>query len=285
MKNKLKKIFYPSNFIVVTGAFTIIISLIYLIFYNGFGTKISYVLYLLMTYFLILILIKIYNIIRTRVNSIINNNKYLSLYKNDHVLRYRVSLLLSLGFNICYFFFKLISGIVFKSVWFIVFALYYILLVVLRTNIVKQELNGRSSMKDEYDKYRNTAIILLSMNVVLTMIILVIVNEKIMNIYPDWIAISVACYTFYLVFISIYNLIKYRKFKSPLISASKVINVITSFISLISLEMVLIPTFGNDLEFFEIMIMSTGGMIGLIIIVISLYMIIKATEWLNDNKV
>lgn len=285
MKNKLKKIFYPNNFIVVIGAFTIIISLIYLIFYNGFGTKISYVLYLLMTYFLILILIKIYNIIRIRVNSIINNNKYLSLYKNDHVLRYRVSLLLSLGFNICYFCFKLISGIIFKSVWFIVFALYYILLVVLRTNIIKQELNGRSSMKDEYDKYRNTAVILLFMNVVLTMIILVIVNEKIMNIYPDWIAISVACYTFYLVFISIYNLIKYRKFKSPLISASKVINVITSFISLISLEMVLIPTFGNDLEFFEIMIMSTGGMIGLIIIVISLYMIIKATEWLNDNKV
>lgn len=285
MKNKLKKIFYPNNFIAVIGAFTIIISLIYLIFYNGFGTIISYVLYLLMTYFLIIICIKVYNIIKIRVNNIIDNNKYLKLYKNDYVLRHRVSLLLSLGFNICYFSFKLILGIIFKSIWFIVFALYYILLVILRINIVKQELNFKSSIKDEYDKYRFTAIILLFMNVVLTMIILIIVNEKIVNVYPNWIAISVACYTFYLVFISIYNLIKYRKYKSPLISASKVINVITSFISLISLEMVLIPTFGNNLEFFEIMIMSTGGMISLIIIVISLYMIIKATEWLNDNKV
>ena len=31
-------------------------------------------------------------------------------------------------------------------------------------------------------------------------IILIIVNQKIMNIYPDWMAITVAVYTFYLLF-------------------------------------------------------------------------------------
>lgn len=121
-------------------------------------------------------------------------------------------------------------------------------------------------------------------NVILTIIILIIVNQKIMNIYPDWMAITVAVYTFYLLFNSIYNLVKYRKYKSPLISSSKVINVITSLVSLISLEIILIPTFGRgQTEFFEIMVMATGGGIALIIIIISLYMIIRSTEWLNKD--
>ena len=105
-----------------------------------------------------------------------------------------------------------------------------------------------------------------------------------MNIYPDWMAITVAVYTFYLLFNSIFSLVKYRKYKSPLILSSKVIKVVTSLVSLISLEIILIPTFGEgQTEFFEMMVMATGGGIALIIIIVSLYMIIKSTEWLNKK--
>ena len=237
-----------------------------------------------MTYFLIIICIKVYTIIKTKIDKFIDNNKYLSKYKNDHKLRYKISLFASLIFNIIYALFKLVSGIVFKSFWFISFSLYYFLLIILRSNIAKEEFNNNTDLKSEFIKYKKTGIILLFTNIILTIIILIIVNQKIMNIYPDWMAISVAVYTFYLLFNSIYNLIKYRKYKSPLISSSKVINVITSLVSLISLEIILIPTFGRgQTEFFEIMIISTGGGIALIIIIISLYMIIRSTEWLNSN--
>lgn len=61
-------------------------------------------------------------------------------------------------------------------------------------------------------------------------------------------------------------------------------NNLTSLVSLISLEIILIPTFGgSQTDFFEIMIMATGGGIALIIIIISLYMIIRSTEWLNKD--
>lgn len=280
----MKKIFYPKNSIIILGIFTIIISLIYLIFFDGFGTPVSYFLYLAMTYSLSIICIKLYTIVKNKVQIFIDNNKYLNKYTNDHELRYRLSLIFSLAINIIYALFKLVTGIIFKSIWFISFALYYLLLVVIRTNILNQELK-ENTLKTEYMKYRNTAIILLFTNVILTMIILIIINKKIMNIYPSWVAISIAFYTFYIIFISIYNLIKYRKYNSPLISSSKVINVITSLISLISLEIVLIPTFGDYKEsFFEIMIMSTGGGVALIIVIISLYMIITSTEWLKENN-
>ena len=86
-----------------------------------------------------------------------------------------------------------------------------------------------------------------------------------MIIYPNWMAITAATYTFYLLFISIYNLIKYN---IPLMISSKVINVVASLVSFISLEIILISTFGSDVNFFEIMIISTGG---------------KSTEWINNN--
>lgn len=280
----MKKILYPKTYILLIGLLTIIISLIYLIFYNGFGSSISYILYLIMTYFLIVICIRIYNIIRFKIDRFIDNNKYLKEYKNNHELRYKISLFISLTLNIIYSIFKLLSGIIIKSFWFISFALYYFLLIILRLNIAREEIKDNSNLKNEFIKYRKTGIILLFTNVILTIIILIIVNQKIMKVYPDWIAITVAVYTFYLIFNSIFSLIKYRKYQSPLISASKVINVITSFVSLISLEIILIPTFGNgETKFFEIMIMATGGGIALIIIIISFYMIIKSTEWLNSN--
>ena len=280
----MKKLLYPKDHILLIGLLTIIASLIYLIFFNGFGTSISYVLYLIMTYFLIVICIRIYNIIKTKINKFIDNNKYLSKFKNDHKLRYKISLFTSLMLNIVYAMFKLISGIIFKSFWFISFALYYFLLIILRSNIAREELNAKTTLKEEFIKYRKTGIILLFTNVILTIIILIIVNQKIMNIYPDWMAITVAVYTFYLLFNSIFSLVKYRQYKSPLISSSKVINVVTSLVSLISLEIILIPTFGNgEIKFFEIMIMATGGGIALIIIIISFYMIIRSTEWLNKD--
>lgn len=285
MQKYFKKILYPKNNIVILNLFIIVISLFYLIYYNRFGKIESYFLYLIMTYSLIVICIKVYQVLKNKIIKAINNNPYLKEYANNHKLRYKLSLLASFILNVIYAFFKLITGILLKSVWFITFSLYYILLVILKVNILKEEIKYRHSLLEEYITYRKTAVILLLTNVILTMIILIIVNQKIMNIYPNWIAIAVAAYTFYIISSAIYSLFKYRKYKSPLISSAKVINVITSLVSLISLEIILIPTFGTDnILFYKIMIISTGGVIAIIIIIISLFMIIKSTEWINTNN-
>lgn len=274
----------PKNSITILGIFTIIISLFYLIFFDKFGSPESYILYLLMSYSLVINVIKYYNLFKNKLNIIIDKNPFLKKYKEDLHLRYKLGLLTSLSINIIYALFKLVTGIIYHSLWFISLSLYYILLSLVRSNILKQELNKKNSLQNEYIKYRNTGILLLFINILLTFIVLIIVNEKIIIIYPTYYAITAAVYTFYLNFTSIYNLIKYREFKRPLITAAKVINVITSLVSLISLEMILIPTFGeNNTLFFEIMIFSTGGAVALIITIISLYMIIKATDNINPN--
>lgn len=284
MKKKIIKLLNPSNKIVISGMFIIILSLSYLILLDKFNTPISYVLYLVMTYSLIIIVIKLVNIIKYYINKIINNNKYLLKYKKDYKLRYKVSLYTSLSFNILYVIFKFTSGIIYNSIWFIVFSLYYLLLVIVRTNILKEELKDDKTIRSEWLKYRKCGVILLFMNVILTMIILVILNLDISNRYHLYITIFMAMYTFYIMIYSIVNLIKYRKLNSPLIMASKVVNIITSLIGMLSLEVTMLSTFGeNKIVFNKIMIISTGGGISIIIFIICMYMIIKSTEWLNNN--
>lgn len=285
MKEKINKILHPSNIFIVISIIIIIVSLMYLILLDRFNKIESYVLYLIMTYSLIIIVIKVYDLIKFKIDKTISSNKYLIKYRNDYKLRYKISLYSSLFFNFLYVFFKLISGIVYKSIWFIIFSLYYLLLVIVRTNIVKEELKYCKSLSDEWKIYRKCGIILLFMNVILTMIILVILSMKITIKYHMYIVILIAIYTFYIMVYSIINLFKYRRLNSPLLLASKVVNFISCLISMLSLEIVMLSTFGeNKIEFNEIMIMATGGFFSIIILVICMYMIIKSTEWLNRHE-
>ncbi len=284
MKDWIYKLIHPKSIVVLMGALLIIVSLAYLICLDKFGTPLSYVLYLLMTYALVIIVVKLCEVIKGKINKIIDSNKYLARYKSDYMLRHRVSLYLSLVWNVLYVMFKIISGIVYKSIWFISFALYYLLIVIVKTNIVKEDLNHNTSLKDEYLKYRSCGVIMLFMNVVLTCIILIVVKQNIEIVYHVYIVIAMAVYTFGIMVTSIATLVKYKKYKSPLISATKILNVVRSLMAMLSLEVVMLSTFGTGRVMYnQIMVMATGGGISLIIFVICICMIIKANNWLKKN--
>lgn len=146
MKKVVKKLFNPKNEVIIFGIFFIILSLLYLIILKKFGNFLSYFLYLLMSYFLVITCIEIYKIVKSKINLFIDNNNYLKKYKDDYKLKYKISLLISLLFNIFYAVFKLITDIVLNSVWFISFALYYILLIILRVNLIKKEFNYKKKL-------------------------------------------------------------------------------------------------------------------------------------------
>lgn len=284
MKKVVYNLMHPNNKIVIIETLFIVLSLFYLIFLDRFNKVEAYILYLLMAYSFAVLSIKVYEIVKKIINFIIAKNKYLKIYRDNTLVKHKVDLVLSLTVNVMYVFFKLISGIIYKSLWFISFAIYYLILALARATLIKEELNTNKTLKDEYLQYRKTGIILLFINIFLLIIILIVVNQKIIISYNNSITITIAAYTFYLMTISIINMIKYHKLKKLLVSGAKIINIVISLVSMLSLEIVMLGTFGNEkIEFNEILIITTGGGIGIIIIIISLYMIIKSTKWLNKN--
>lgn len=96
-----------------------------------------------MTYSFLVICIKLYKLAKGIINKIIENNSFLKMYKDDHKLRYKLSLFSSLILNTIYVIFKLVSGIFYQSLWFISFAIYYFILVIMRINIAEYELSKK----------------------------------------------------------------------------------------------------------------------------------------------
>lgn len=94
--------------------------------------------------------------------------------------------------------------------------------------------------------------------------------------YPGSLIYVVALYDFYLIITAIINVFKYHNHKSPMLIASKCINLTVAMISMISLEAAMIYQFGdNDIAFKNMMIGITGFAVAIINSLMAVYLIIK----------
>ena len=100
-------------------------------------------------------------------------------------------------------------------------------------------------------------------------------------------AIAMAAYTFTALTTAIVNVIKYRKYQSPVISASKAISFAAALVSMLTLESTMLTTFGEgtmtELER-NLMLGATGGVISLLIVLMAIYMIAVGTKKLKQLK-
>ena len=166
------------------------------------------------------------------------------------------------------------------SWWFITFAIYYLILCLMKLSIVKAIKNEvGKKLKSEYKKLRLTGIILLFLNLVLTGMIILIIRQNQKITYAGFIIYIVAMYDFYLIISAIINVIKYQKDHSPLLASSKCINLTVAMIAMISLEVAMVSEFGaNDSEFKMIMTSIMGFVVCIINTSMSIYMIVKANK-------
>lgn len=198
-------------------------------------------------------------------------------YMTDVVFKARVSLYVSLAINLAYSAMKLTTGIVYRTFWLGALAVYYLLLSLLRFVLLRYMAKENKGLLYEYRRYRLCGILLLILNMSLTGVVLPMVAQNRSFEYPGVMIFAVAAYTFYTVSISIVDLIRYRKYESPVLSASKAIRFAAALVSLLTLETAMLSQFGEDDSFRRLMIMLTGAGVCLIILTVSVYMIARAT--------
>ena len=283
MKKILSKLFIPNKiigFITFNVAFGL---LIYVFTFHLEDTPIAYISYLLSTYALIIFCIWFYKICEFSNNAIKKSKPY-ELYKKHELLITKYSLAFATLLHFVYGIFKLGTGIYYMSWWFITFAIYYLILCVIKILIVKDIKNEVGiKLKEEYKKLRLTGIILLLLNLVLTGMIILIIKQNQKITYAGFIIYIVAMYDFYLIISAIINVIKYRKDHSPLLASSKCINLTVAMISMISLEVAMVSEFGaNDSEFKILMTSIMGFVVCIINTSMSLYMIVRANKKLKN---
>ena len=283
MKKILSKLFVPNKiigFIIFNISFGL---LIYVFAFHLENTPIAYISYLLSTYALIIFIIWFYNICEFS-NKAIKKSKTYELYKNHELLITKFSLVFATLLNFVYGIFKLGTGIYYMSWWFIIFAIYYLILCLMKLSIVKDIKNEvGKNLKKEYKKLKLIGITLLFFNLILSGMIILIIKQNQEITYAGFIIYIVAMYDFYLIISAVINVIKYRKDHSPLLASSKCINLTVAMISMISLEVAMVSEFGtNDSEFKMIMTSIMGFVVCIINTSMSMYMIFIANKKLKN---
>lgn len=220
------------------------------------------------------------------------NNKYAKKWQEDTRLRVNVSLYGALIWNTAYGIFQLALGVKHHTFWFYSLAGYYISLAVMRFFLVRhtRKYAPGEMYHDELIKYRTCGIIFLVMNLALSLMVFFMVYWNRTFIHHEITTIAMAAYTFTSFTIATINIVKYRKYNSPVYSASKAISLAAACVSMLTLESTMLTTFGNNsmsLTERKIMLGSSGGAISAFIIAMAIYMIAVSTKkirQLNKNE-
>lgn len=207
-------------------------------------------------------------------------------YMTDVAFKVRVSLYNSLVINLLYSAFKLMAGIYYSSVWWGAVAFYYMVLALIRFLLLRY-MNGyhhNANILSEYRRCRLCGILLVLLNLALSGIVVQMVWQNKTYAYPEIILITIATYTFYTVTVSIVDLVKYRRFKSPVMSAAKAIRLAAALVSVLNLETAMLAQYSEDAAFRRLMTALTGAGVCLIVLVLSAVMVLRANRAIREME-
>lgn len=259
--------------------------LVYSLVFMGTDSIIAIVSYVLAFYTLVVWTLKVPYLIQL-FKTFKDENKYARRWQDDDRLRVNVSLYGTLIWNTAYALLQLGMGFWHHTFWFYSLAGYYIALAVMRFFLVRHTSRHKPGelMKEELIKYRACGIVFLLMNLALALIIFFMVYWNRTFNHHEITTITIAAYTFASLTMAIMNVVKYRKYNSPVYSASKAISLTAALVSMLTLESTMLTTFGDgtmDLTTRRIMLGATGGVISVFIIGMAIYMIVQSNKKLK----
>ena len=258
------------------------ILLVYSMVFAGEDSAIAYISYVLAAYTLTIWCVRVPELIRF-FKKFKDENKYAHRWLTDTHLRVNVSLYGSLLWNSAYAVFQLGLGLWHHTFWFYSLAGYYLCLAVMRFFLVRYTSKHRAGekMRDELIRYRNCGIAFLMMNMALALIIFFMVYWNRTFEHHEITTIAMAAYTFGTLTIAIISVIKYRKYNSPVFSASKAISLAAALVSMLTLESTMLTTFSDgtmSLADRRILLGISGGVISAFIIGMAVYMIVQSSK-------
>ena len=255
----------------------------------GTESVIAYISYVLAAYTLTVWCFKIPTLVNF-FKTFKEENKYARRWRDDARLRVNVSLYGSFAWNALYGIFQIWLGFYHRTFWFCSLGAYYICLGIMRYFLVRHSTRFAPGerMRDELKKYRACGIVFLLMNTALTLIIFFMVYWNRTFVHNMITAIAMAAHTFTTFTMAIINLIKCRKYNSPILSASKTISMAAACVSMLTLESTMLTTFNDgsmSLASRRIMLGTTGTAVSAFVITMAVVMIVQSSKRIKEMKI
>lgn len=286
-----KKLLFPPLWLMViltlisTAALT-------LVFVKGMEQSVpAYIVYVLAFYtlstasvFCALVLPKQYKEIKQKIYDNPLGNRFMT----DRIFRINVSLSTAFLVSMLYVGINVWSWHILHSWWFMVLAVYYGIMAMMRFLLVRYvhvQKIGTNLLK-EWKRSRFCAYILLLINLSLSGAVLMILYQSKGYDYPGVMIYVVALYTFYAAIHSIVDIVRYRKLGSPVMSTAKIVSLSGALVSMLNLETAMFAQFGAGMspENQQIFIILTGAGVSITIVTLSVILIVNANQEIRRIK-
>lgn len=239
-------------------------------------TAAAYVLYVLSFYTLTVICIgcsKVFPGYYWKIRKTVYAGKFGNRYMTDPAFKTHVGLYCSFSINLLYAAVNFFSGIWYGTAWFMLFAAYYFVMAVMRfllLRYVNRETIHQNRL-GELRRARLCAVLLPAVNLSLTGAVLMMIYFGKSFAYSGILIYAMAMYTFYITAVAIVNMLKFKKYNSPVLSMAKSISLAAALMSMLSLETAMLARFGGetDPETRRSLIIATGAGISVIVFWIS----------------
>lgn len=283
-----KAILFPHIAILIILLPVATVLLVYSMVFVGTESIIAYISYVLAAYTLTVWCCQIPKLIKMLKN-FKNENKYALRWQEDTRLRVNISLYGTLLWNTLYGVFQLWLGLYHHTFWFTSLGAYYICLAIMRFFLVLHTIkyDVGEKMYRELVRYRACGWVFLVMNLALLLIVFFMIYWNRTFEHHMITAIAMAAYTFTSFTLAIINVVKYRKYNSPVLSASKAISFASACVSMLTLTSTMLTTFSDgtigELEK-KMMLGGVGIAVSCVVLVMALCMIVIGTKKINSLK-
>lgn len=293
----IKKAFLlPPGVILILSPATMVLCIIAL---NNRGVfpALEYTIYLISAYSLAVLIIGMSDVLQlitrrfhgSRVWRWAQSNPIASLFISDFRFRGELSLYQGLLMSTLFAVFKGAAAIFYQSQWFAAVAAYYIIFGISRLLLVRnwrrsRKLTGEERRMCELKGYRQCGCLMFLLNVGIAVMVVQLIREEHTIAYPGSIIYITAAYTFYILTLSIVNIVKFRRLNSPVLSASKALNLAGALMSLFTLQNAVTSRFGSgDSNFRMIMNSIVGAVVCLTVLAIAVYMLVHSSRALRKQ--
>lgn len=194
-----------------------------------------------------------------------------TLFKSDFRRQTVLMTLPSLLLDFIFIAFNGLMGMYFMSFWYMTMCIYYILLTLMRMNVLARSTKALFS-KDKTGSYiriyRSTHRFLLLLTIMLAGAVFMLVNNYIWKNYPGIIIYFVAIYTVYKVSASVINLFKAKKTGSITTLLLRKIGQADALVSLLILESAIIGRSGRSRSYEMLDIAAISGAVVCVILLV-----------------
>lgn len=287
-RKMLRKLLFPHPALVVLTAAAAAAALTWAFLDGAEGSPGVYGAYTLSAYGLTLMCVRVPALVRG-VRQLVREEPRIRRCMDDAGLRTRMALIPSVAANGGYALLQLGLGILNRSVWYYALSAYYGLLLLMRcTLLLKMGRSGLGKdLRGEYRLFLGCGGVLTVMNAALAVIVSYMVWQNRGFTHHPITTIAMAAYTFYTLTMAVINVVRCRRYNSPVLSASKAVSLAAALVSILSLETAMLNAFGSgdDRAFRQVMLGASGGVVCLAVLAMGLYMMIRAAKELGRLKI